>query len=153
MPFFQAMWTDLPLRDPMSSNRGMGGKLMRAMHGTRDAPMTWQKEVTKTMTSLGFECSALQPAVFWHAGRDALVVAHVDDFLCSGSRANLSCLFRALKEKYDIKMSMLEKEGQEVKYLNRTIRWTRRGLEMEGDGNQRNEHLVSGVRHGVMPRS
>ena len=90
------------------------------------------------MTGLGFECSALQPAVFWHASRDTLVVVHVDDFLCSGSRANLSWLFRALKEKYDIKMSMLDKEGQEVKYLNRTIRLTGRGLEIEGDGKHRN---------------
>ena len=43
-------------------------------------------------------------------------------------------MYSALLKKYDLKKKILQPDSDmEVKYLNRTIRWTSQGLELEGD--------------------
>ena len=62
-----------------------------------------------------------------------IVVIHVDDFLCAGKIEDLEWLNESVKEKYYLKYTILSRDSKrEVKYLNRTIRWTPRGLELEG---------------------
>ena len=104
------------------------------MYGTRDAPQIWQEEVEKAMRNLGFELSILHSSVFYHRIRNVIVVIHVDDFLCSGKIEDLQWLYESVKEKYDLKYTILSRDSKrEVKYLNRTIRWTPRGVELDGD--------------------
>ena len=98
--------------------------LKKAMYGTRDAPQIWQKEVQRTMESFGFTMSVLQPSVYYHREKDMIVVVHVDDFLCSGNVADLEWLYNSMKQKYDLKRSLMVKSDEsEVRYLNRRIRW------------------------------
>ena len=108
--------------------------LEKAMYGTRDAPQIWQKEVQRTMESFGFTMSVLQPSVYYHREKDMIVVVHVDDFLCSGDVADLEWLYNSIKQKYDLKRTlMLKSDESEVRYLNRRIRWKEEKFEMEGD--------------------
>ena len=130
----RTVYIELPHQDPKSKNGNLVGRLLKAMYGTRDAPLIWQGEVKATMTKIGFEASVLQPAVYYHRARGLYVVAHVDDFLCVGEENDLDWLHSELAKEYDLKATKLG-EGNETsaRYLNRTLRWTSIGLEIEGD--------------------
>lgn len=128
------IYIELPSQDPRHGDGGLVGLLKKAMYGTRDAPQIWQKEVQKTMESFGFTMSVLQPSVYYHREKDMIVVVHVDDFLCSGDVADLEWLYKSLKQKYDLKRTLMVKSDEsEVRYLNRRIRWKEEKFEMEGD--------------------
>ena len=66
------------------------GKLVRALYGTRDAPLAWQTVVKSDMKDMGFHECKVTNGVFTHPERDLRVVAHVDDFLLS-ERDTISC--------------------------------------------------------------
>ena len=69
--------------------KGFIGRLKKAMYGTRSAPRMWQKVVKQTMTDMGFSSCITTPCLYYHQARDIFVVAHVDDFLCSGKVADI----------------------------------------------------------------
>lgn len=128
------VYIELPSQDPMSRGRDKMGLLHKAMSGARDAPLKWQREVKDKMEQLGFYASVLQPAVYSHRDRKLEVVAHVDDFLCTGARADLLWLQGELKKFYEISSTFLgDHDEREAAYLNRVTRWTSDGLEYECD--------------------
>ena len=129
------VYIELPRQDPRWKEGRVVGVLRKALYGTRDAPQIWGGEVKKTLESMGFSASVHQPSVFHHKARGMVVVVHVDDFLCSGEEKDLEWLYDTLRQKYDLKKSVLESSSDDimVRYLNRTIRWTTEGLELEGD--------------------
>ena len=51
------------------------GRLIRALYGTRDAPLAWQTVVRSYMRELGFEECKATNGVFTHSERDLRVVA------------------------------------------------------------------------------
>ena len=77
----RSIYIELP--DMESEGGKYVGKLIRALYGTRDAPLAWQTVVKKDMKELGFEECKVTNGVFTHAVRDLRTVAHVDDFLLS----------------------------------------------------------------------
>ena len=128
------VYIELPTQDEQSMNYEIVGKLDRAMYGTRDAPLIWQGEVRRVMHKLGFVASMLQPGVYHHPTREIDVVVHVDDFLCTGRSGDLEWFEQKLKEEYDVSATRVGPDHhKEVKYLNRTLRWTDDGIEVEGD--------------------
>ena len=132
----RSVYIELPPEDPRSEGGQYVGKLRRAMYGTRDAPAEWQNVVTKVMKQIGFIPSGTAPCLYFHPVRDLRVIVHVDDFLCSGESHHLCWLKAALEKKFSLKTSVLgsqPEEKKEVKFLNRLIRWTPEGLEVEGD--------------------
>ena len=82
------------------------GKLIRALYGTRDAPLAWQTVVKKDMQELGFEECKVTNGVFTNLERDLRTVAHVDDFRVSGSLHDLICLRDKLLETYKLKVQV-----------------------------------------------
>ena len=74
--------------------------------GTRDAPQIWQHELSASLTKLGFQRSVFQPSVFVHRTRNVVVVAHVDDFLCSGHRDDLLWMYDELSKQYEMKKTV-----------------------------------------------
>ena len=128
------VYIELPGQDPMSLDPFVVGKLEKAMYGTRDAPQIWQGEVRKVMKKLGFEVSLREPSLYHHKERDMDVVAHVDDFLCTGRDKDLTWFHQKLRAEFDITATRLGPQNdKEVKFLNRTLRWCKKGLEIEGD--------------------
>jgi hypothetical protein len=128
------VYIELPRQDPRHGSGDTVGLLKKAMYGTRDAPQIWQEEVQRTMEEIGFKVSMLHPSIYHHPGREVVVVVHVDDFLCSGEAGNLEWLYQSLRKRYDLSRTMVGSEfEQECKYLNRIVRWTDRGFEIEGD--------------------
>ena len=62
-------------------------------------------------------------------------MAHVDDFLCTGRAADLKWLESRLKGEFDVTATHVGDDAEkEVRYLNRILRWTEEGLEIESEG-------------------
>ena len=65
---------------------------------------------------------------------------HGDDFTISGPEQSLDWLKTFLQARWDVKATILGPEShhaQEVRVLNRSIRWTARGIEYEADPRHR----------------
>ena len=96
------------------------GKLVRALYGTRDAPLAWQTVVKKDMKELGFEECKVTNGVFTNSKRDLRTVAHVDDFLVSGELHDLLWFRNKLLEKYELKVQVAgwdREDGKELSFL------------------------------------
>ena len=128
------------------------GRLKRAMYGTRDAPLIWQKTLRKVLNNLGFQNSVTTACLYFHKGRDLQVVAHVDDLLVTGELTELEWLSQALAKEFSVKTSILgpgaegrrgectdgrdDGAGPHVRRgvsLGRIIEWHEKGLSWEGD--------------------
>jgi len=136
------VYIELPPEDPYYG-QGYVGYLKKAMYGTRGAPHVWQKMVKRVMTSLGFVMNPIHPCVYHHPKRDIFVVTHVDDFLCSGDREDLRWLTKEVSKEFEITSEVIgikEGEVRESKFLGRTIRWTEKGYEYEG--NQKHSKIL-----------
>ena len=82
------------------------GKLVRALYGTRDAPLAWQKLVMEDMNTSGFEECKVTTGVFTHGVRDLRLVAHVDDLLVSGEKHDLTRFKEEMAKKYELKVQV-----------------------------------------------
>ena len=84
------------------------------------------------MSGLGFKACATVPCLYWHPDRDLLVVAHVDDFLVSGGREELSSLRLEFKRRCNCDGDILgdgKGELSENKFLGRRLIWSEGGIE------------------------
>ncbi len=112
------------------------GKLIRALYGTRDAPLAWLTVVKKDMKTMGVTECKVTNGVFTHHERDLRVVVHVDDFLLSGEAHQLSWFQDMMAKKYELKGQVAgwnRNGSRELQFLGRVIRLTQRGIELEGD--------------------
>ena len=133
----ERIYIDLPIEDPMRE-KGMMGRLVKAMYGTRAAPVVWQGLVQDTMRTLGFSMSSKFPCLYHHALKDVKVVTHVDDFICTGEKSELQWLRRELEKKFELKGEIMGPGPGEVKmskFLGRTIEWRKGGICYKGDEN------------------
>ena len=111
---------------------GYIGKLIKAMYGTRSAPLAWQKLVKKTMLELEFTVCVTTPCLYYHKARDIWIVAHVDDFLCSGEPVDLFWVKGELEKRFGITTQMIG-PGEHGVYLGRKIQWRADGISIEGE--------------------
>ena len=112
------------------------GKLVRALYGTRDAPLAWLTVVKSDMKEMGFKECKVTNGVFTHPERDLRVVVHVDDFLISGEGHQLQWFRDQLTQKYELKVQVAgwgHGDDRELQFLGRVIRFTQTGIELEGD--------------------
>jgi len=127
----EEIYIELPDEDPMKA-KGYVGKLVKAMYGTRSAPLIWQKVVRRKMKEMGFSASTTIPCLYYHLEKDMYVVAHVDDFLMSGEQRDIEWAKRGLEKEFGLTYSLLV-PGSRVSYLGRTIAWTPSGITFEGE--------------------
>ncbi len=112
------------------------GKLVRALYGTRDAPLAWLTVVKSVMKDMGFSECKVTNGVFTHPERNIRVVVHVDDFLLSGEQHQLSWFQDQMAKKYELKVQTAgwsQGDNHELQFLGRVIRLTQTGIELEGD--------------------
>ena len=83
------------------------GKLVRALYGTRDAPLAWLTVVKSDMKEMHYEECKVTNGVFTHRERDLRVVAHVDDFLLSGKVEDLYWFRDHMMNKYELKVQVI----------------------------------------------
>ena len=112
------------------------GQLLLCLYGTRDAAKEWQKTLTRHLLSIGFSPGKGHPSVFVHKERDIRVLVHGDDYFSSGLSNDLSWLQSKLEEIFEIKTQHINGKSDhemEGKILNRVVRWTQKGYEVEAD--------------------
>ena len=76
------------------------------------------------------------PSVFKHVDRGLCVLVHGDVYFTSGNPDQLDWLENGLGEKYEIRTQRIGNgQGRECegKILNRIVRWTRNGYELEAE--------------------
>ena len=110
-----------------------------------NAAQNWAREYTTFLLSLGFQVERASPSNFTQQTRRVHLIVHGDDFTVVASAKQNSWLGEAMKKRYEQKMEVLEPSAgqtEEVRVLNRIIRWTRTRLECEPD--QRHaENIIS----------
>ena len=117
------------------------GKLLKSLYGTRDAASNWEKTIRKVMESFGFICSMGTPCNFYHPTRDLRCTVHGDDFVTLGPMNELKKLAQEMRSKWMIEERRIfgppesRRLGtvQEMRHLNRILRWTAEGIIYETD--------------------
>ncbi len=133
-------YVELPAEDPDSA-RGLCGHLLVHLYGTRRAADGWHSEYSNYLVeSLGFVRGGASACVFKHRERRLVTSVYGDDFTTSGPKVSLDWLKAELEKKYELsengRLGPGPTDDREAKILNRIIRWTPTGLEMEADPRQ-----------------
>ena len=111
------------------------------MYGTRDAALNWQHFLNDHLVEAGFRRGVGHPSVFHHPTKDVWTLVHGDDYCSAGPSQSLDWVEDILAKKYEIKTQRIgegkarsggnkKSEGQ---VLNRVVRKTKRGWELEAD--------------------
>ena len=91
----------------------------------------------KVLLRLGFTAGRATLCNFFCEERELFVTVQGDDFTATGPKGSLEWLKSCLESAWEIKAEFLgpQAEGcsQEIRILNRTLRWTGQGLEYEPD--------------------
>lgn len=130
------VYVKLPEEDVGPGDAGKCGRLMMSMYGTRDAALNWALEYGETLRAAGYDQGKSNPCLFYHKENDVAIMVHGDDFVAVGPDAHLDHVRRTLSDKYKIKVEQLGKgQGQsaEVRILNKVVRITESGIELEAD--------------------
>ena len=117
--------------------------MLKSLYGTRDAAVNWQNEVKKQMKGWGFKQGEYNPCLYVHEKLGLKTMVHGDDFVTVGFKEDVEKFNKMLKERFEVKTKMIgEGEGmvQEERILNRVVRITEGGWELEAD--QRHGEMV-----------
>ena len=136
---------ELPEEDLTEEDKrnDMVGYLNMSLYGTRDAAYNFQKEVRRFMLKCGFKPGRYNPCTFVNKARGLATLIHGDDFVTSGGHAECDWFREQLEKRFEIKSQLVgerEDEQKEARILNRVIRVTAAGWEMEAD--QRHVDLI-----------
>ena len=107
-----------------------------SMYGTRDAALNWSLEYAETLAAAGYVQGQGNSCLFHNKELGVSVMVHGDDFIGVGPNKHLEYLRKTLEEKYKIKVEMLGRESgekAEIKILNKVVRETEFGIELEAD--------------------
>ena len=129
------LFVEIPDEDPRKKP-GLVGRLKLCLYGTRDAAKSWQKTLTEHLVKIGFKRGRGHISVFHHPERGIKTLVHGDDYCSAGKRTDLDWLQAELEKAYELKTQRVSsRQGASVegKVLNRIVRWTKEGYELEGD--------------------
>ena len=125
---------------PEISREGYCAYLLRCLYGTRDAPQRWEAFLASELKKHGFKQGVASTCVFTHDERDLRCVVHGDDFIFSGTSESLAWVTERMHESFLVKVvgQLGGDPGdlQEVRVLNRVLRWTPEGITYEADPRQ-----------------
>ena len=135
-PAQQAIYVKLPQEDPKSQDPTLCGRLRQSLYGTRDAGANWHIAYTKFLQSIGYTQGTANPCHFISKDRQVKGVVHGDDFMFSGTHADLIKLRRSFEKEYDCKVEIIGNEPnmqKSARFLNRVVTFTPTGIEPEVD--------------------
>ena len=106
------------------------------MYGTRRAATNWQAHYTKVLVQNWFNVGVANNCTFHNAEKKIYCMVHGDDFISTGNDSSLKWMEEMLNKSFKIQASQIgpdAKDDKELKVLNRIIRYTNKGIEMEAD--------------------
>jgi len=128
------VFVELP---PEVAQPGFCARLKRCLYGTRDAPKRWEAYVAKVLAALGFQRGRASPCCYFHPVRGLRCVVHGDDFVLAGCPGDLQWAKGAMAEHFLTKevgtLGVGPGEVQELRILNRVVRWCHDGVRYEAD--------------------
>ena len=114
------------------------GLLRKSLYGTRDAPSNWEAEIRRVLCDvLSFTCGRASPCNFYLGSRCLRVTLHGDDFETLGPKSSLDWFEARLREDWELECKGifgppgLAGTVQEMKHLNRTLKWDADGITWE----------------------
>ena len=114
------VYVELPDEDSRKHESDCVGRLLKSMYGLRDAPQIWQKVVKRMLTARGYKALIGTRCMFVHPETSMVIVAHVDDFLVLGTKAQLMELIASLQTEYECSGQILGYDpdcAPELKFL------------------------------------
>ena len=135
-PALKDIYVRLPPEDPRSSDPNLCGKLQKSLYGTRDAGANWHAAYSAFLQRVGFQQGSANPCHFTDALRGIKGLVHGDDFLFTGSKAQLSTLRKQFEAEYDCKVEVAgfgKGVERSARFLNRVISFTEFGITFEVD--------------------
>ena len=112
------------------------GKLHMSLYGTRGAAANWKDLVAKTMQSLGVAQGQYAPCTFHCVSRSLRTLVHGDDFVTVGPAEEAKWLHTELSKKFEVQTALVGRGEEcvpEARILNRIVRVTDQGWELEAD--------------------
>jgi hypothetical protein len=98
--------------------------------------MNWQEEVARCMKKWGFKRGQYNPCLYYNEELGIRTLIHGDDFVSVGDAKKIRDMKKMLSDRFEIKTTLLGDgvdEAKEGRVLNRVIRVTKDGWEMEAD--------------------
>jgi hypothetical protein len=133
-PAERLVYVDLP---PEVKQPGMCARLRRCLYGTRDAPARWEAFLAGELEKMGFEKGKASPCCFRHISRDLRCIVHGDDFVFVGAEPDLEWAQQEMNSRFLIKvigrLGGDSSDLQELRVLNRVLRWSPDGIYAEAD--------------------
>jgi hypothetical protein len=133
-PAERLVYVDLP---PEARQPGMCARLRRCLYGTRDAPARWEAFLAGELEKMGFERGRASPCCFKHEARDLRCIVHGDDFVFVGTDPDLEWVQQGMSACFLIKiigrLGGDDGDLQELRVLNRVLRWSPDGIYAEAD--------------------
>lgn len=128
------IYVKLPVEDMQPGDEDRCGRLRKATYGTRDAAQNWQRKCSGTVRELGFVTGQASPCHSHQADWGVCGIVHGDDFVFVGGNECLQQIAEHMRRKYKIKVAVTsEKEPNELRVLNRSIKWAKEGIRYESD--------------------
>ena len=112
------------------------GLLRKRLYGTRDAAQNWECELGGFLEEVGLRRGQASKCLYFEELRGISASVHGDDVSVKASREDAEWLIRKFKERYEIKTKMIGEAAdldKQLQILNRTVRWSSRGLWPEAD--------------------
>ena len=130
------VYVKLPEEDMEPGDENRCGRLKMSMYGTRDAALNWSLEYAATLHAAGYVQGKANPCLFHNEALGVSIMVHGDDFVAVGPQEHLEETRRTLESKYKLKTQVLgceEGEEKEVRILNKVVRMSDSGVELEAD--------------------
>ena len=135
-PARRDVYVELPPEDYQRGDEDRCGKLKASLYGTRDAAQNWEEELCKQLCLLGFRRGRSSPCIYYHAKRGIAVVVHGDDILATGKEFEINWMQTEIEKVFQLRTQRIGgRRGldRELTILNRRVRWTPQGYEIEAD--------------------
>ena len=135
-PSVRAVNVRLPAEDQGPEDAGMVGRSQMSMYGTLGAAANWAAEYSSTLIAAGYKRGIAGPCVFYNKATDTAAMVHCDDFIGVDRPDELKKLRKDLEDKYWLKVETTGRDPddvQELRTLNKVVRLTEEGVELEAD--------------------
>ena len=129
------MYVELPNEEKFHGE-DVCGRLRLSLYGTRPAASNWEETYSTYLEEIEFLKGKASACCFHHPKRDIKSMVHGDDFVTVGRLSHLEWMRNLLQTKFEVKWEILgpcQEHKKEIKVLNRSIRWTDRGIIYEAD--------------------
>ena len=107
-----------------------------SMHGTQDAAANWEAAYREVLLKGGFTQGTASSCHYIHSDGTTPLVVHGDDFIATGTQAQLKRLQKILENEYEVKSQTCgpwDGADRSIRVLGRVITFTSGGIGYEAD--------------------